>query len=521
MSTELEPPLKREIIIPFKYDYLNPDYVAVFQHRTKMLQKIRQQKSAAWMRDFYGYNPIQFIADWGLMYEPRNIELKLPSKIPFIPFKRQIDWMEWVLERWASQERGITIKARGSGMSWSILALACTLCLFNRGMSIGFGSRKAEYVDNGSDPKSLFFKARFFLKHLPPEFRAGWDQARDSRTMRISFPENESFMTGECGDQIGRGDRTSLYIVDESGFLEHPELAEASLSDTTNCRIDISTSPGPDTVFADRILEFRQQKRSRQVFEFSHADDPRRDEKWLKRKRSEVNPEVFKREYEMSLEESGEFFTEASFLVKGKPVTCPQKVEGVYAIIDTAVKSGQEHDGLAVVYFAISRYIPMIPGDPDPTRPWLIVLDWHLTQMDGALLEAWLPSVFVELERFAAEFQALKGSLGAWIEDKATGSVLIQQAANKEWPAQAIDSGLTAMGKAERAIDVSSIIWRGDCKFSTQAYEKTVEYKGVTKNHLLSQALSFRAGVADQKKDDLLDCLTYGCAIGLGNREGF
>ena len=90
-----------------------------------------------------------------------------------------------------------------------------------------------------------------------------------------------------------------------------------------------------------------------------------------------------------------------------------------------------------------------------------------------------------------------------------------------QWPAQAIDSGLTAMGKAERAIDVSSFIWRGDVKFSRQAYEKTVEYKGITKNHLLSQALSFRAGVADQKKDDLLDCLTYGTAIGLGNREGF
>jgi phage terminase large subunit len=42
------------------------------------------------------------------------------------------------------------------------IAFSCTMCLFNRGMVIGWGSRKEEYVDSKGAPKALFEKARFF-----------------------------------------------------------------------------------------------------------------------------------------------------------------------------------------------------------------------------------------------------------------------------------------------------------------------------------------------------------------------
>src|SRR5690606_36724248 len=123
------------------------------------------------------------------------------------------------------------------------VAFACTMCLFHDGLTFGFGARKEEYVDKLGHPKSLFYKARMFMEHLPPEFRRGWTRDHAPH-MRISFPATASVITGEAGDNIGRGDRAAMYFVDEAAFLERPQLVEASLSATTNCRIDISTPNG-------------------------------------------------------------------------------------------------------------------------------------------------------------------------------------------------------------------------------------------------------------------------------------
>jgi hypothetical protein len=114
------------------------------------------------------------------------------------------------------------------------------------------------------------------------------------------------------------------------------------------------------------------------------------------------------------------------------------------------------------------------------------------------------------------------GSLGVYIEDKSTGQVLIQQSLRRGWPAQAIDSKLTSIGKDERAVSVSGYLYRKMVKLSQHAYDKTVTYKGHTRNHFLSQILNFRVGqVGNHRDDDLLDTLTYGIALALGNSEGF
>ena len=503
--------------VPFDLDFLRPDYTAVYRWRAQFLQRIRETNSADRLKVFYRANPIQFVIDWSITLDPRNVEIGLPSKIPFILFPRQIEWCEWILERWQARERGVTVKSRGSGMSWITVCLASTLCLFNRGLVIGFGSRKAEYVDQIGDPKSLFFKARMFLENLPPEFRGGWNAADHSRQMRIMFPETESVMSGESGDGIGRGDRTSLYFVDEAAFLEHPDVTEGSLSDTTNCRIDISTPNGPSGAFYDRLQALPE----RQRFKFHYNSDPRRDEGWRLKKLAENVKAIFDQEYDCSFDESGTFFLEQSLLVEvevdgvkvWRPVPTPQMVDCVYAVIDTAVKTTNTHDGLAVTYFALDVH--------KRTKYPLVILDYDLTQIEGAMQEVWLPGVFKTLEALAAECHAIKGSIGAFIEDKQTGSVLLQQAANRRWPARAINSKLTAMGKDERAINISGYVHRGLVKVAERAYNRVVNYKGITKNHLMSQILSFKPGRKDGEADDCRDTFSYGCAIGLGNPEGF
>ena len=97
----------------------------------------------------------------------------------------------------------------------------------------------------------MLWKGRQFLRYLPKEFKGNWNERKHSPYMRIEFPDSGSVIAGESGD-IGRGARTSFYMVDESAFIPRAELIDASLSQTTNCRIDVSTPCGMNNSFARR-----------------------------------------------------------------------------------------------------------------------------------------------------------------------------------------------------------------------------------------------------------------------------
>ncbi len=208
---------------------------------------------------------------------------------------------------------------------------------------------------------------------------------------------------------------------------------------------------------------------------------------------------------------SESFFSERVLLADGQPVELQSRCDMVYAVIDTALKDGMEHDGTAVVYYARNK----IMGVP------LVILDWDIIQIEGSLLDKWLVTVNQRLEELAAEHRAREGNRGMWIEDKASGTVLIQQGMRAGLPVAAIDGPLTAMGKEGRALNITSHVYQGKVKFSRHAYEKVAMYKGQTKNHLLSQVCGFRLGTRTPHGMDLFDCFTYGVAIGLGNSEGY
>lgn len=288
--------------IPFPFDFKNPDYTQVFEWRMERLQRIRANpESLPIMKAFYKDNPAQFIIDWGMTVDPRNVERGLPARIPFLLFPKQEAWIQWFVEHWRASKPGITEKTRDMGMSWLTVGMASSLCLFNRGVFAGFGSRKEEYVDKIGSPKSLFDKARNFISLLPVEFRGGWSAKQHAPHMRILFPETESAMTGEAGDGIGRGDRTSFYIVDESEFLERPYLVDASLSATTNCRQDISTPNGMANSFAER-----RHSGKIDVFTFHRRDDPRKDQAWYDKQVEELDAVTVAQEIDINYSASVE-----------------------------------------------------------------------------------------------------------------------------------------------------------------------------------------------------------------------
>lgn len=207
------------------------------------------------------------------------------------------------------------------------------------------------------------------------------------------------------------------------------------------------------------------------------------------------------------------FFSREKLLDQGQPVPFPSTCETVFAVIDTASKTGTDNDATAVTFFALNR---------QPGRFPLVILDWDIAQIEGAILEAWLPSVFQRLEELARLCRARRGTIGAFIEDKNSGTILLQQAQRRGMLAHAIDSKLTSMGKDERAINVSGYVHRGEVKYSDYAFSKTSIYKQKSRNHLLDQVESFRVGdKKSDREDDALDTFCYGIAIALGNQEGF
>ena len=243
---------------------------------------------------------------------------------------------------------------------------------------------------------------------------------------------------------------------------------------------------------------------------------------WRARQRDEYrklkatnDARVFEQEYAAGFVDwsGAAFFASTSLLEEGQPLPYPRQCDAVYAVVDSATKTGSGNDGTGVAYYAITRH---------GTVP-LVILDWDVVQIEGSLLEQWLPSVLQQCEALARQCGARAGSLGVFIEDKDSGQILLQQARRHNWRATPIVTDLTAAGKDGRAISVSGYVYRGQVKFSEAAYAKVTVYKGVSRNHLWSQVVGFKLGDKEgyKRADDLLDCFTYGVAIGLGDAQGF
>jgi hypothetical protein len=275
---------------------LGDDYPEIFQRRLDLLAEIRADPQLlSDLKTHYAANPADFIHDWGCTYDPRNLDIGLPATVPFLLFPRQREFVQWVMERWRAREPGVAPKSRDMGLSWLTMSLFVTLCIFHPQLALGVGSRKLELVDKLGDPKTLFWKARKFLELLPYEFAGDWS----SKENLLTFA-NGSTIAGEGGDDIGRGGRTAIYLVDEAAFLARPETVDASLSQTTNCRIDVSTPNGSANPFAYKVTSWAPER----VFRFHWRDDPRKDEAWYARQQESLDPVVLAQEVDMDFSAS-------------------------------------------------------------------------------------------------------------------------------------------------------------------------------------------------------------------------
>jgi phage terminase large subunit len=272
------------------------DYMGELARRARVEKLCRDNPNIlAAANQMYAASAVTFINDCVWVFEPRAANKKEPTKIPVVPFPRQTEFIEWMVERFETNTSAPVEKSRDSGATWMACAFAVWIWLYKPGSTVGFGSRKETYVDQFGSMDSIFEKIRSIIRNLPaylvPE---GFNPKVHSNHMRLTNPANGASIVGEAGDNIGRGGRTSVYFVDEAAFIERPALVAASLTANTDCRIDIS-SPRVGTLF-NASLATNQHK-----FIFDLSDAPWHTPTWIATKKADLEAvglgHVFRQEY--------------------------------------------------------------------------------------------------------------------------------------------------------------------------------------------------------------------------------
>jgi len=192
-----------------------PDYHDLLQLRLDTLTKIRGSlQSMQACLAFYKNNPVDFISDWVSTVDPRNAGVPgMTVTMPFYLFERQREMILFLKACLDGEANGLVEKSRDIGATWACCAFAVWLWRFWEGSSIGFGSRKQDLVDRIGDMDSIFEKIRSIIRALPPEFKpVGFNDHDHMHFMRIINPENGSTITGESGDDIGRGGRKRIVV---------------------------------------------------------------------------------------------------------------------------------------------------------------------------------------------------------------------------------------------------------------------------------------------------------------------
>jgi hypothetical protein len=240
---------------------------------------------------YYAAHLADFISDHGMCVDPRQVAKGKHALMPLRLWPKQRELVEWMLERWQRGEPGVVVKSRDVGASVVSMALLASLCIFRTNFAAGIASATEVKLDRSGDPDTLFHKMREFLRYLPPEFSGGYSQDKSSAYLRVNFPATGSSITGEAGDQTGRGSRKSLVLVDESAHFERPKLIDASLAATTDCRIDLSSVNGVGNSFYERA-----HNPSVPRFDLTWRDDPRKDDAWYAAKVATMDPVIVAQE---------------------------------------------------------------------------------------------------------------------------------------------------------------------------------------------------------------------------------
>ncbi len=316
------------------------DYERVYAWRAQQLAKLQaDEELLESAKAYYRLNPIDFTNHWFDTYDPRNVGTNVPAYMPFVMFQRQEDLMRLLIACREEEGNALVEKCRDMGATWDCIALSTHMWLFEPGSASGWGSATAKKVDDIGDASSIFEKIRIGIRRLPDVFKpSGFNEKKHMMHQRIVNPETAGTITGEIGDNIGRGGRTGIYFVDEAAYIERPEAVDASLSENTRVRIDISSVSGLGTVFHRTRMSGVEWEpgqpihRDRtNVFVMDYSQHPTKTKKWFNERKSyweaKGMPHVFAREIERNYAAAVEGIVIPSEYVQAA-IDAHKKIEG-------------------------------------------------------------------------------------------------------------------------------------------------------------------------------------------------
>ena len=269
-----------------------PDYRGAYMWRIDTLAKLRTDPGMlASAYAYYADHPAEFIMHWMDTYNPRKTHNKW---IPFVFFTKQYEFIDYLEELRRDSASGLVEKCRDIGATWLLCAYSVWCWIFIGDDATGWGSRKEALVDKLGDPDSIFEKMRLLIRRLPDVWVPDHFKPRDHATyMKLINPDNGSTVTGEAGNNIGRGGRKTRYVKDESAHYDQAEKIQAALDDNTDVQIDISSVNGLGNVFhrkREAGIDWTPGKLIpagfTRVFVFDWRDHPEKTQEWYDRRKA-------------------------------------------------------------------------------------------------------------------------------------------------------------------------------------------------------------------------------------------
>lgn len=224
-----------------------------------------------------------------------------PATIPFILYPKQEEYLQWRRARRTANESGLIEKSRDVGLTWLNIVDQLHCWLFEDEFKGTFGSRKEMLVDRRDDPDSIFEKIRKCIRGLPkwmlpPDF----DWKKHDNSLRLINPNNGSTITGEAGENMGRGGRSSVYDWDEVAFTPRQNNVESAISENSNVIFYTSTPNGIGELFYKK-------RHSNKISVFTiRWNDVGKTQEWYNKKKDVSDPIIFAQEIDVDYTASSE-----------------------------------------------------------------------------------------------------------------------------------------------------------------------------------------------------------------------
>ena len=231
-----------------------------------------------------------FTQNFVVAFEPR-----LNAYVPFVPWEQQIQYLRRLEQLHEEPTQILVEKSRDVGVTYMNVIFAVHRWLFHPGFKSTFCANLERMVDTLGNPDTIFEKARIILRNLPGWILpAGFDTSKHALSCRIINPVNGNLITGESGDNAGRGGRSTFYFIDEAAHIARAHLVNAATSANAAARIWCSSVNGMGNFFAS--LRFSGQV---EVLSLHWREDPRKSDEWAAAKRREIGDVDFAKEYDI------------------------------------------------------------------------------------------------------------------------------------------------------------------------------------------------------------------------------